>query len=62
MKIRFAAQHLDGRLEQHNGGRAIHVIIAVDGWLQAHNRHLHPRYRRGHPLHPVGIEQCSMRG
>jgi hypothetical protein len=45
-------------LEQHNGGRAIHVIIAVDeDRLQPRDGCLHPRYRRGHPLHGVRIKQ-----
>ena len=58
MEIHLTAEHLDGRLEQHDGGGAIHVIIAVDeDGLAPVNGRLHPGNGRCHAVHRVGIEQ-----
>ena len=58
VEIYLAAEHLQRRLEQHDGGGAVHVIIAIDqDQFLAGDGRLHPRDRLGHALHGVGIEQ-----
>ena len=58
MEIHLAAEHLERRLEQHDGGGAIHVIVAVDeNRFLAGDGRLYPRDRLGHALHRVGIKQ-----
>ena len=58
MEIDLAAEHLERRLEQDDGGGAIHVIVAIDeDGLLGCDRRLHPGDGRGHALHGVRIEQ-----
>ena len=58
VEIHLAAEHLDGRLEQHDGRGAIHVIVAIDeDVLPPGDGRLNPGDGRGHALHGVRIKQ-----
>src|SRR5271154_1860359 len=58
MKARNAAQHLDGGLQQNDGGRPVHVVVAVDqDCLLRLNRLPDAPDRSLHAQHRIGIEQ-----
>ena len=55
MEARIPAQHLDSRLQQHDGGGAVHVVIAIeqhrlargDSLLQPLHGGLHAQHQKG---------------
>ena len=68
MKAHHAAQHLDRRLEKHDGGGAVDVVIAVkqdglpacDGCFHAFHGGLHPQHQqRIVQLSHFRIEKCE---
>ena len=54
MKAHYAAEHFDGGLEQHHGGGAVDVVVAVeqdglargDGALQAVDGRIHAQHQQ----------------
>ena len=61
-----AAKHLDGGFQQHHGGGAVHVVVAVeqdglasrDGALHALDGRVHSQHQHGIvQMRDVGIEE-----
>ena len=60
VKARHAAEHLDGRLEQDDGGGAVHVVVAVEQHrLAVRDGPLQPFDGRGHAQHEEWIVKMS---
>ena len=60
MEAGHAAEHLDGRLEQHDGGGAVHVVVAVEQHRLARgDGPLQPGDGRVHAQHQQGIVEVS---
>ncbi len=66
VKTRFAAEHLDGRLEQNDGNRAVDVVVAVeedrfacgDGVFEAFDGGAHAEHEEGIvEVRRLGVEE-----
>ncbi len=60
MEAGYAAEHFDGGFEQDNGGRAVHVVVAVEQHrLAAGNGLLQPVRGGVHAQHELWIVELS---